>query len=105
MTKKTKKPAFKPAFVADFTWCHDAEDAYEEILTAKYEAKVPLTNYEIGKFLEYKIEQALEEFVDDMFAGHNCVIIDDDNEIRQYNAIPAEVETKRPWWKKLFGIK
>ena len=105
MTKKTKKPAFKPAFVADFTWCETAEDVYEEILTAKYEAKIPLTNYEVGKFCEYKISQALETFVDDLFAGHNCIIIGDDDEIKRFDAEPMEIEVKRPWWKKLFRIK
>lgn len=103
MTKKTKKPAFKPAFVADFTWCETAEDAYEELLTAKYEAKVPLTNYEVGKFCEYKICQALDTFIDDLFAGHNAVIIDDDT-IKSFDAVKIEVKPeKKPWYKRIFG--
>lgn len=100
MTKKTKKPAFKPAFVADFTWCETAEDAYEELLTAKYEAKVPLTNYEIGKFCEYKIVQALDQFVDDLFDGHNAVVIDD-GEAKAFDAF--KVTIKQPWYKRLWN--
>lgn len=100
MTKKTKKPAFKPAFVADFTWCETAEDAYEELLTAKYEAKVPLTNYEIGKFCEYKIVQALDQFVDDLFGGHNAVVIDD-GEAKACDAF--KVTVKQPWYKRLWN--
>lgn len=100
MTKKTKKPAFKPAFVADFTWCETAEDAYEELLTAKYEAKVPLTNYEVGKFCEYKIVQALDQFVDDLFDGHNAVVIDD-GEAKAFDAF--KVTVKQPWYKRLWN--
>lgn len=100
MTKKTKKPAFKPAFVADFTWCETAEDAYEELLTAKYEAKVPLTNYEVGKFCEYKIVQALDQFVDDLFDGHNAVVIDD-GEAKAFDAF--KVTIKQPWYKRLWN--
>lgn len=100
MTKKTKKPAFKPAFVADFTWCETAEDAYEELLTAKYEAKVPLTNYEVGKFCEYKIVQALDQFVDDLFGGYNAVVIDD-GEAKAFDAF--KVTVKQPWYKRLWN--
>lgn len=100
MTKKTKKPAFKPAFVADFTWCETAEDAYEELLTAKYEAKVPLTNYEVGKFCEYKIVQALDQFVDDLFDGHNAVVIDD-GKAKAFDAF--KVTVKQPWYKRLWN--
>ena len=100
MTKKTKKPAFKPAFVADLTWCETAEDVYEEILTAKYEAKVPLTNYEVGKFCEYKIAQALDQFVDDLFCGHNAVVIDN-CEVKAFDAV--KVTIKQPWYKRFWN--
>ena len=105
MTKKTKKPAFKPVFTVDLTECYNAEEMYEALLTAKFEAKVPLTTYEVGKFCEYKISQALETFVDDLFADHNCIIVGDDGEIKRFDAEPIEIEVKRPWWKKLFGTK
>ena len=100
MTKKTNKPAFKPVFTVDLTWCNDAEEMYEAILTAKYEAKVPLTNYEVGKFCEYKITQALEDFVDNLFDGHNAIVLEDD-EIKCFDAI--KVTVKKPWYKRFWN--
>lgn len=100
MTKKTKKPAFKPVFTVDLTECYDAEEMYEALLTAKFEAKVPLTNYEVGKFCEYKIVQALDQFVDDLFDGHNAVVIDD-GEAKAFDAF--KVTIKQPWYKRLWN--
>lgn len=100
MTKKTKKPAFKPVFTVDLTECYDAEEMYEAFLTAKFEAKVPLTSYEVGKFCEYKIIQALDLFVDDLFDGHNAIVIEDD-EIKAFDAI--KVTIKQPWYKRFWN--
>lgn len=100
MTKKTKKPAFKPVFTVDLTDCYDAEEMYEAFLTAKFEAKVPLTSYEVGKFCEYKIVQALDSFVDDLFDGHNAVVIEGD-EIKTFDAV--KVTIKQPWYKRFWN--
>lgn len=101
-TKKTTKK-FKPAFVVDLTeWC-DAEELKQKFIEAKLEANVSLTSDEVLKLLETKIEEAICDFVDDMFDGHNCVVINEDGEIVALDAVKAE--PKRPWWKKLFGIK
>lgn len=103
MTKKTKKPAFKPVFTVDLTECYDAEEMYEALLTAKFEAKVPFTNYEVGKYCEYKICQALDTFIDDLFAGHNAVIIDDDT-IKSFDAVKIEITPeKKPWYKRFWN--
>ena len=103
MTKKTKKPAFKPVFTVDLTECYDAEEMYEALLTAKFEAKVPLTNYEVGKFCEYKICQALDTFIDDLFAGHNAVVIENDM-VMALDAVKVKPEPeKKPWYKRMFG--
>ena len=103
MTKKTKKPAFKPVFTVDLTeWC-DAEELKQKFIEAKLEANISLTSDEVLKLLEAKIEDAIYDFVEDMFDGHNCVVINEDGELLALDAVKAE--PKRPWWKKLFGIK
>jgi len=99
MTKKTKKPAFKPLFTVDLTDCYDAEEMYEAFLTAKFEAKLPLTSYEVGKFCEYKIIQALDALVDDLFDGHNALVIEDCT-IKAFDAV--KVTIKEPWYKRFW---
>lgn len=100
MTKKTKKPAFKPVFTVDLTDCYDAEEVYEAILNAKFETKVPLTNYEISKFCEYKICQALDMLIDDLFDGHNAIVMEGDK-IKAFDAI--KVTVKLPWYKRFWN--
>ena len=99
-TKKTKKPVFKPMFVIDLTDGKDAEEMYEEILQNKYDNKLPMTTYEIGKFAEYKIVQALDSFIDDLFDGHNAVVIDN-CEFKAFDAI--KVTIKEPWYKRFWN--
>ena len=101
-TKKTTKK-FKPAFVVDLTECYDAEDVRQAFIEAKLNANIALSYNEVMKLLEVKIEDAILDFVDDVFDGHNCVVINEDGEIMALDAVKAE--PKRPWWKKLFGIK
>lgn len=101
-TKKTTKK-FKPAFVVDLTECYDAEDVRQAFIEAKLNANIALSYNEVMKLLEVKIEDAILDFVEDLFDGHNCVVINEDGELMALDAVKAE--PKRPWWKKLFGIK
>lgn len=98
---KTKKK-FKPAFVVDLTYDKTAEELFEEIIMAKYENKLPMSHYEIGKFAEYKAVQALDSFVEDMFCGHNAVVFDGEDLVAM-DAIKVEVKEKLPWYKRFWN--
>ena len=101
MTKKTKKPA-KPVFVIDLTLCEDAEEMYEALLNAKFETKQYLTTYEIGKLIEYKLIEGVEDILDDLFDGHNALILEDGT-IRAFDAFKVEVTEKLPWYKRFWN--
>jgi len=101
MVKKTKKPA-KPVFVIDLTQCDSAEEMYEALLNAKLEAKLPLSKYEISKLIEYKLVEGFANLIEEMFDGHNALVIEGDD-IRAFDAIKVTVEEKKPWYKRFWN--
>lgn len=101
MTKKTKKPA-KPVFVIDLTQCEDAEEMYEALLNAKFEAKLPLTNYEIDKLIEYRLTEGVCDVLDNLFGGHNALVLEGDD-INAFDAVKVEITEKQPWYKRLWN--
>ena len=105
VTKKTKKTIkFKPVFEVNFSECDTVEDAYMELLDAKLDANLPLKSYEVDFYSDYCIIEALDAFVDDLFDGHNAVILEDGCLLKM-DAYPAEEEEKKqkPWYTKIFG--
>ena len=98
-TKKTTKK-FKPAFVVDLTECYDAEDVRQAFIEAKLNADIALSYNEVMKLLEVKIEDAILDFVDDLFDGHNCVVVNEDGELVALDAIKATI--KEPWYKRFW---
>lgn len=56
---KTTSKAKKPAFIADFTNVHSAEDMYAEIALAKQRAGLPMLNIELDSLISVMIKIAL----------------------------------------------
>lgn len=102
MTKKTKKPVFKPDFVIDLTNCEDAEEMYKELIYNKYEERLPLTHYEVGKLVEYKLIDGMQNILEELFDGHNALVLEGDD-IKAFDAVKVEITEKQPWYKRLWN--
>lgn len=83
---KTNK-TFKPAFTVDMTDCNTVEDLIIAIADAKLDAGLCISRKELETILDEQIELAVEETIEQMFDGHNALVIDENGEIEALNAI------------------
>lgn len=100
-TNKTKK-VVKPVFKVDLTNCVTVEDVIVEIALAKVEAGVAITRRELETIVEDEIDSAICDFVEELFDGHNAVVIDN-NEFVPVDATFVEEEKKPSVFKRLWN--
>ena len=100
-TKTTTKKAVKstkPAFVVDATWCETIEDLLVAFAEAKYDAGIDLNKKEVDAL----VDKVLDDYTDELFQCHNCVVLDGDNVLR-LDAIKIEPDEKTPWYKRFWN--
>lgn len=84
---KTTKKTFKPVFTVDMTGCDTVEDLIIAIADAKLDAGLCISRKELEAILDEQIEITVEETIEQLFDGHNALIVDENGEIEAFDAI------------------
>lgn len=94
--KNNTKKTVTPAFTVDITDCETVEDLIIKIADAKLSVGLCISEKELEAILDEQIELVVEETIEQMFDGHNALILNEDGEIEHLDAVKVEVNKKRP---------
>ena len=95
-TTKTTKKTVKPAFTVDMTGCETVDDLIIAIADAKLDAGLCISKKEFETILGAILEDTIEDVIDELFDGHNALIINEDGEVEALDAFKFEVKEKKP---------